>query len=232
MENQLPQLSTKEIWNEMLKFFNLEKGLLFTFVSLLKTPKLTVNTYLRVDRKKYSNPLQYILFGAAIYIVLLKVSPSFNAFLSKAQEMNTKNYGRLEERFNISIIEPFTQAQDIYLSYQNLLYLIIIPVVGILTYQLHKPMYNFAENMVINAYAFGTVTWISILASLVTIFTVIPYAFFILSALITFFTLTYLYKKIYDTSWLMGLLTAILSYIGIIVLSTIIQGILFVILIF
>ena len=46
--------------NEAFQFFNLEKGMAFTYVSLIKNPFETIKTYLDFDRRKYTNPLRFL----------------------------------------------------------------------------------------------------------------------------------------------------------------------------
>ena len=112
-EDELPRLSVKEIRNETLKFFNLEKGLAYTYVSLIRHPFDTVHNYLRFNRKKASNPLQYVLFGVAVYMLILQFHPSFKAFLAKLYA------GRqmAAAQQNSAFFEALKKAQGFFFSY-------------------------------------------------------------------------------------------------------------------
>ena len=199
-DNQLPRLTIKEIQNETLMFFNLEKGLLFTFISLLKNPSGTIQTYLNSNRRMYTNPLSYILVGVAIYTVLFTVHPAFNKMMNSTNKMNAKNYERLEKDLDIKIAEPFEQAQAIYLNYQNVFYLLLIPAVGFVTFLLFEKPFNYAENLAINAYVFGTTTWFSVILTLLTFFIESVAVMFILT-FVSYILIGYLYKKIFPRKY-------------------------------
>lgn len=209
MENRLPRLTVKEIWNETLKFFNLEKGILFTFISLLKKPYFTVQTYLNVNRRKYSNPLQYILFGVAIYVVIIKLSPGFNYFIEQANTINQQKLQALGDKGAV-YFESNAKAQELLMSYQNVLYLFILPVISIITNWFGGKNYNYAENLAINAFTFGTAVWVSLLFGLVTFFLNYTYTILGLLALLSWFVTCYMYKNIFQFKWVKAILVSIL----------------------
>ena len=197
-ENRLPRLTVKEIRNETLLFFNLEKGLLFTFLALIKDPKNTIDTYLNIDRRKFSNPLQYILISVAIYTVLITVHPSFVNTMASLNEQNAKSYAKMEKDLNIKIAEPMARSQKIFLSYQNVLYLILIPIISFATFFLFEKSFNYAENLVVNAFVFGTSTGVSMILTALTIFIDHFAVMMIAIPLFSFVFTGYMYKKIFQ----------------------------------
>ena len=196
-EDRLPKLTLKEIQNETLLFFNLEKGLLFTFVSLMKDPASTIQTYLNRDRRKFSNPLQYLLIGVALYTLLISINPTFIKLMEDSNKVNAKNYARMEKDLNMKIAEPFEQAQAIYLSYQNVFYIVLVPAVGLVTFLLFEKPFNYAENLAINAFVFGTTTWFGI-ALLALTFFIDHISMMFIPSLVTYILMGYLYKKIFQ----------------------------------
>jgi len=220
---QLPRLSVKEMWNETLRFFNFEKGLPYTYVSLLKHPLETVKTYLNLNRRKYFNPLNYVLIGVGLYTLILSVHRSFQSFIRDSQEKNAEGYAALEKQMNIAIAEPFARAQEILLSYQNVFYLIVIPVISLITFRLFRKKYNYAENLAINAFVFGTSTWTVIIPAVLTIYMDKPILFFTAMPFISFVIIVYLYQKILQTTWLKAIGTTILVHFVTLVLSVIAQ---------
>ena len=222
-DEELPKLSIKEISDEGFKFFNLEKGLIFTFIAVLRRPLETVNTYLNKDRRKYSNPLQFILIAVGLYTAIISYHKGFQSFLDYTEAENKKNFALIEKQFSIQIAEPIAQAQDIIFSYQNVLYLLIIPAISLITYKLFSKKYNYAENLAINAYIFGTSTWVAIILALLTLVAGYPIIVFASLSIISFAIITYLYKMVFETSWLKGLGTMMLVYILIMIITTIIQ---------
>lgn len=222
IDNEVPRLTVKEIRNETLLFFNLEKGLLFTFVALMKQPFSTIQTYLFHDRRKFSNPLQYILIGVALYTIIISVHPGFNKMVNDSNEINAKNYARMEKQFDIKIAEPFERAQGIYFNYQNVFYIFLIPAVGFATFLLFERSYNYAENLAINAYVFGTTTWFGILVTLATFF-IEHIAMMFIMPLISLILMGYLYKKIFQEDWLKTTGVTIIVFGVLMVLSLIFQ---------
>ncbi|MDJ0646103.1 MAG: DUF3667 domain-containing protein [Flavobacteriaceae bacterium] len=222
-ENQLPRLTVKEIQNETLRFFNLEKGLLFTFVALLKRPNDTIDIYLNVDRRRFSNPLQYILIGVALYTVIISVHPSFINTMENLRATNEKTYKPLEEKLNFPIMEPFNRAQEAYLSYQNIFYLILIPIVSFITMILFVKNYNYAENLAINAFIFGTSTWLSFVLSTMTVFLDHFSIMMVAVPIISFVVIGYLYHKVFQESWLKTIGVTMIVLMVLMLLSLIIQ---------
>ena len=220
---QLPRLSVKEMWNETLLFFNFEKGLPYTYVSLLKHPLETVKTYLNLNRRKYFNPLNYVLIGVGLYTLILSVHRSFQSFIRDSQKTNAQDFTALEKEMNIAIAEPFARAQEILLSYQNVFYLIVIPVISLITLRLFRKKYNYAENLAIHAFVFGTSTWTVIIPAVLTIYMDIPILFFMPLPFISIVVIVYLYQKILQTTWLKAIGTTILVHFVTLVLSLIAQ---------
>ncbi|NNC70541.1 MAG: DUF3667 domain-containing protein [Flavobacteriaceae bacterium] len=222
IDDKLPRLTVKEIRNETLLFFNLEKGLLFTFVALMKEPYSTIQTYLHHNRRKFSNPLQYILIGVALYTILISIHPGFTKLMKSSNEMNEKSYAQLEKQFNIKIAEPVERAQGIYFNYQNVFYIFLIPAVGFATFLLFEKPYNYAENLAINAYVFGTTTWFSIFITAFTFF-IEHIALMFIMPLISILLMGYLYKKIFQEDWLKTIGITFIVFGILMVLSLIFQ---------
>ena len=163
----------------------------------MKEPFSTIQTYLHYNRRKFSNPLQYILIGVALYTVLISIHPGFTKMVKSSNEMNEKSYARMEKQFNIKIAEPIERAQGIYFNYQNVFYIFLIPAVGFATFLLFEKPYNYAENLAINAYVFGTTTWFSIIITVLTFF-IEHIAMMFIMPLISILLMGYLYQKIFQ----------------------------------
>lgn len=210
MENQkLPRLTIKEIKREALLFFNLEKGIPFTLISLLRKPYETLQTYLSYDRRKYSNPIKYLIFTSAIYLLIISLNPNIVEFAEKAKVENAKNYAGFEKKVNLKIAESFQKAQEIQFSYQNVLSLFSLPLLGFFTYLFFKPKYNYAENLAINAFVNGTSSWVGIALTFVTSFFTISYWWIMLLILLSStLMMSYLYKSFFKISSLKAFLTS------------------------
>lgn len=222
-DEKLPPLTVNEMWGETMRFFNFEKGIPFTFISLMKYPLDTVNIYLRANRRRFFNPLNYILIAVAIYTAIISIHPGFNNFMQKANAQNEQVYNDIEKKFDITIYEHYTKSQELMLSYQNIFYLIILPIIGFITHLLFSGKFNYAEHLAINAYVFGTSTWIGVLLTLATIYIEQFVVIFVLIPFISAVVLTYLYKKIFESSWLMGIATMVIVYFAIMFLTIVFQ---------
>ncbi|TRO67424.1 DUF3667 domain-containing protein [Christiangramia sabulilitoris] len=157
-----PRLTLKEIKDEICSHLYLEKGLLFTFWNMLKSPANTSNIYLYEDRKKVQNPFRYLIIAVAFATFITLSNPAFQNFISETQDANKGKYEKLEQGVGVPVWETFREAQDIYISYQNLVVLLAIPFISLFTYLVFKRKgFNFAENMALNCFIFGTIYWIS-----------------------------------------------------------------------
>ena len=209
--------------NEAFQFFNLEKGMAFTYVALVKNPFETIKTYLNFDRRKYTNPLRFLLFSIAVYVLILNISPSFQSLGKFTEKRNIENFAPLEKKFNIPIAASLAKAQKIYTSNQSVVYLFFIPLISLITFWFFKPKYNYAENLAINAFMFGTTNWTSALLSLLTIFIEMPFYLIFLLLLVSLLITSYLYKNIYKISWGISFVTTLLVYFIVTFLGVIVQ---------
>lgn len=223
MENQLPRLTVKEIRNETLKFFNLEKGMAFTYVSMLKKPLKTIRIYFDLDRKRFTNPLRYVLFSVAAYVLILNFHPSYKSLNTSMEKRNANSFAPIEKKLNISIAEPLAKAQKIYTSNQSIVYLILIPLVSVITFWFFKEQYNYAENLAINAFMFGTTNWTSAIVSVLTIFINKPFYLIISLLTLSIIITVYLYKNFFKLGWLKAVGTGLLVYFIITVVGMIFQ---------
>ena len=71
MENNIaPRITTRYIWNEVLKTLSWEKDFFCTARELLLRPGTTIRVYLQGERKQYSNPLRFLVFVTAAVTLL------------------------------------------------------------------------------------------------------------------------------------------------------------------
>ncbi|MEO2063561.1 MAG: DUF3667 domain-containing protein [Christiangramia sp.] len=218
-----PRLTIDEIKTEVLSHLYLEKGLLSTFISMLKRPSKTVEVYLHGNRRKIQNPFRYLIIGVAFSTFIMLANPSFRNYISNIQQSSKGNYDQLDAATGLSFYEKFTQAQEIYMSYQNLVLTLAIPLIALVTFLFfRKKAYNFAEHMAINCLVFGTIYWLSGLFSLVTFF--MDYSFIIyLSWFLTFAIGTYLYWKVFSINIFKSMLSILSAYLAAMVVGIFFQ---------
>ncbi len=207
---KIKRLTTKEIRNESIRFLVLEKGIPYTFITLLKKPYVAIQTYLFQNRRFLNNPVQYLLLSVALYSLFLNYHKGFRAVISSSNLKHKEMINGLEQQLNLTFYEEFVKAQEFYFSSMNIVYLFSVPVIALLTYWFFKSKYNYAENLAIHCYMYGTANWISLFITLLTLFVDLPSSFMTVLILFTFFIIAYLIKYIYQTKWFIALSTQLL----------------------
>ncbi|MBX2845077.1 MAG: DUF3667 domain-containing protein [Saprospiraceae bacterium] len=212
MENQAPErITTKRIIGEILEIFNLERGLVFTFLSIFKKPFELVQTYLYKDRKRVFNPFRYILFAIALNTLFLSNHQSFKNFTQAQFQQLQEQEQQYENGLELS--KYLGRAQKIYLTYQNFVMLIALPIMSLATLTLFSKVgYNYAENLAINSFIFGTTNWLSAILSALTFFIGAP-MLILAFVLITFIVATYLYAKIFQVNGFKAFVGMFLAYL-------------------
>jgi len=201
---KLPRLTLKEIGQIISKFFYFDKGVIYTFIHFIRWPYQTIKKYFEVDRMSIIHPLRYLIFGVAIDIIINKFHPTVQSTLEEVRNDNLTNasFRDVENKYGFAIGDAMNQANNIYMDYQKPYFLLIVPLLSIITYLAFKKKYNFAENLVINTYAFGTMVWISVGLLLVTLPFTTSRTMIEISNTISAIVLIYLYKKMYQATWI------------------------------
>ena len=101
--------------------------------------------------------------------------------------------------------------------------MIVIPILSLVTFWLFKKLYNYAENLAIHAFVFGTSMWTSVILGGLTLFIESPLIMFPILPIVSYALIAYLYKNIYKLSWLKGIGIMLLIYAIMLVLSTVFQ---------
>ncbi len=210
MEEEIERLSPLELKKELFAFLNLEKGIPLAYLSLLKKPYKTVQSYLTRDRKFITNPLKYLLFSVAIYTLLINYHQGFKNLMIEANKKNQKGFESLKNLTSENLFEKFIQAQEFYMSSMNLVYLFAVPIVALITYWFFKKKYNYTENLAIHCYLYGTANWTSFLLLLLTFPFELPGYFMYALIFFTYLVISYLIKYIYQLKWFTAFATQLL----------------------
>ncbi len=122
-------------------------------------------------------------------------------------------------------LELQQKIQNEIRKYLNVLPLLILPFMGLTSYWLFRRRgQNYAEHLVLNAFAYGQTTAISIVFTLFVIIspTLLPFLFFA-GLLLTILYYTHLYHDFYELSWAgaagKAVLTTVLGYALFIIFS-------------
>ncbi len=211
--------------------FGWDNKYFFTVRTMFARPGILLREYIDGTRKKYMNPIGFLVIGLTIGIFLFNVfSEQYLAISDRANESQmqwmAENIGGIyeSEAFQEKSRADSKKAQVFVLRYLNILTLINLPVYAFMCWLVFRKPYNFGEHLVINAYLQGVGFLFTTLFFLVAI-TIHPMLFF-LNLLATFYLYCYAYKQLYQLS-LAELILKILLFFGILIGLTLVLGLLF-----
>ncbi len=173
--SSVDRISWSHLLNQLLAFFSLESGLLYTARELLFRPGRTMRAYLfSEERKKLSNPVGFTLITAAVTVFIMTQTGS----LSRMMERGMETGATLEERLNSDREEGLEalseeklkqkaeiearaesakfMVEQIMTRYYNIMMLLSIPFLSLgsfLMFRRDKLLYT--EHLVVNTYISG-----------------------------------------------------------------------------
>ena len=186
-------------------FTHTDKGVFFLSKELLLRPGKVAREYNSGMRKKYFNPITFLLIVTAIQIFVIKKTEFFTAFnqsLKNLSEQAAQASAKDRKQFD----EGFKDAdkQTSMVTENNKAFtLLIIPVLSLMTWILFKKSgHNYAENLVFNVLLMSGMT-------LIFFITVIPFlilpSFVILWMVADYFAIwiytIVAYKQFYNQRW-------------------------------
>lgn len=126
-----------------------DKGFLFLVKALVTRPGYVAREYLDGKRKKYFNPLSFLVIASAIWALLVLKSGYFEAMGSEGSGEPRQVSGE-STRY-------FSESMKIIMAYGKIINLIIIvPVLSFLSWLFfRKSKHTVAENMVLQSFLIG-----------------------------------------------------------------------------
>lgn len=200
------RLTLANIFSEVKEhLFQYDNKLLQTFILLFKKPEAVINSYINGTRKKYINVIQYFAISLTligIQVFLLNTffeDVLFNdfSFLSNFDSETTSSSEFIKDQVNI---------QQNVSNYQNLIYIITVPVSALATWAAHYltnyRQFNFTEHIVINLYYSSQVIIVTALLNI--IFLCVGANYYLVSSLISFLSVIYyiyIFKRVIGASF-------------------------------
>jgi hypothetical protein len=146
---QIKRFRAKNLWNEILKILNLEKGIFYTIYALTFRPGETLRHFLFVDRSKLVKPFPFLLLAVTIITYLTINFIDFEGAFMTGAEMSSAGD-------NPEKIKVISEVGDIFLQSYNLIQLFSVPFLAFSSYLMFKSHgYHYAEHVVIAAYLTG-----------------------------------------------------------------------------
>lgn len=126
-----------------------EKGFLFLIKELITRPGYVVQEYLDGKRKKYFNPLSFLVLASAIWALIVLKSGYFESMGSGNSRSSFKMSGEFARYFSESVKIIIVHGKIISL-------IIIVPVMSFLSWIFFRKRQNtFAENLVLQSFMMG-----------------------------------------------------------------------------
>ncbi|MGF1532242.1 MAG: DUF3667 domain-containing protein [Bernardetiaceae bacterium] len=163
---------------EITHLINLDRGIPHTFLQLTLRPGHAIRAYIAGHRKRYFNPIKYLLLVSAIaaFIHLFipydeifdfsqsPVSVEFEKELEAAQGREKEKMQQLaleSAKFREMAVQLITLTFNQYFS---LIMLLSIPILSVFTRLFfYRHAYNYAMHFVLNCYLIGHTLWFYVL---------------------------------------------------------------------
>ncbi len=204
------------------EFLSLDNKFLRTLICLFTTPEDVIGGFIDGTRKKYINAITYY----AISLTLL----GFQMFLLKQffPEFLEPQFEAFKETFKVSGTgneNPFANYGDFFSNSQGIFFSVLMPFTAIgtwLTY-LDKRKYNYTEHLVINLYITAQTIFVNfVVVIIMAVFNVFDYliASIIITPPIILYG-AYVFKRLYNLSYI----NSLVRYIGAYIMYTIVFSI-------
>ncbi len=218
------RISMTNIYRSILSSLNLEKGFFFTAWGLLVRPGKAIREFLFTEnRTKYVKPLGFLLFCVTISVII-----SVKCALGDTGALELGHTPAMNGLTAEEVKAALSKLLKTIFQYQNLLEIFKVPFLSLLTWQFFKNSgFNFAEHLVINAFALGMQSLFSLF--FLPLILLVDQQLAILSSILFFIYYIYLYIKVFQPPMLhIGILKSFLACsIGYLLHGFIIAGVLY-----
>ena len=150
------------------QFLEVDRGLLHTFVDLLRRPGTMIREYIQGRRRSYTSPLAYILIATALSVLRSAMTPDT---AKKLADMNTSIKPTLSLIYSPAQIGVFMRIEELITTNKFAMdAFLLVPIVLSLRFLFRKQRVNLAELGVFACYTFGQATLVTILVGLPLLF--------------------------------------------------------------
>lgn len=151
---QKGRLTTRKLFRDFVETtFSFDQGFFHTFIVLLDKPMKVVNHYIEGKRKPFTTPFRFLVVSVTLYVLAYYLMP-----LDKLAVFKIKSDSQI-------FLQHF---YELYQRLVNLALFSVIPLVAFITYVFgNRKKYNYAENLVANAYIQGAFNLVGVVISLI-----------------------------------------------------------------
>ena len=195
---------------------DIEKGFLFTIKMLFTAPGELVKDYWKGKTVNYYDPFKYLLIWTAVNLAV-----SFWLGIDDMLQQSLQPIA-IEQNLSAAEIEAADQQFD---SWLNVLVLLLIPIFSFFTQKLFSGgKYNYAENVIMNAFMFGQQSLISSFTQLIFYWFPSLFVFYIaFNFSMSLIYNTYVFKQVFqENTWATLLKALLIGILGLIVFGMLI----------
>lgn len=203
------RISVQSLWKALMASLNLEKGYFFTLKELLIRPGKALRAFLFTEeRLKYVKPLSFLLLSLAISIFFAFKALEWHGGLDLNNLNNNQGVDLSPE-----LQAALSKLMEVIFKYQNLFEILKVPFISFFTFKFfERAQFNFAEHLVVNAYALGVQSILSIFIILIVL-NLNPGFSFILVPLIFIYYVFVHVKVFQEPQWWKGILKSMAAWI-------------------
>jgi hypothetical protein len=164
-QGHVERITLKTFFHELAgQLLEVDRGLLHTFVELLRRPGPMIREYIKGRRRSYTSPLGYILIASAFSLLRAALTPET---AQKLAEMNASMKPILSLVYSPAQIELFLRIESAITTNKFAMdAFLLVPIVLSLRFLFRKRDVNLAELAVFACYTFGQATLVTILLGL------------------------------------------------------------------
>lgn len=206
----LERISMRKVRHDIFMVLNLEKGIFYTVWQMMRAPGEAMHQYLFVDRSRFMDPTRFLLLTVALLtFVTLTFFPEVGF------------YQGLEQGFQAGD-NPEKQAilgklMELYSDYLSVMMLLTVPPAALVSWVIfQKYKLHYAEHLVINAYLWGFLSFITLFALVAVKFVdVLVYStiIYIVYALYNLYFFKQVFKLSFLKSVFFGILYNVFSFV-------------------
>lgn len=200
-------------------FTHTDKGILFLMKELLTRPGQVIREYNAGKRKKYFNPITFLLIASALQLFAMKKSHMFEHYADSlasltAQLAPTKEVGA---EMSESVKQQTEKPLAFTLENSKILTFLFIPVLGFFSWLMfRKRGANYAENLVLNVIISAQLSFLFLVLCFVPFLILPSYVilwmtlYFVINWVYTFIV----YKQFFGQGWGITILKGIIIQIA------------------
>lgn len=228
--------------------FGVDSRFFLTMRKMTFRPQDVINEFIGGVRRRYINPFAFLAVGAGLSVIIFnyfaddfiaiqetmqtdqisKIKKQAALDLTNTEGLSDKEIQKLKiEKKAAQLQLDFNNAMwQFMLRYFNLLTFVFLLLYAVLSKWTFRKPHNFGEHVVINAYAYGFTTYLTIITFLLAI--VINPSIYTISILISIVYYMFVFAKLYNLSFgksILKLLRFVVGVLTVFIVFLIISGI-------